>query len=193
MLARTRDQKLRRRWGGQVSPSVNPGIHSGRERRAFQYPPLIAFRRPKNLKDLLVRTTLTSAPPEPPGNYPCGVSRCKTCPLLKVMDEFSSNTTGHSYKVKFRASSKSANIMYLTYLLFLWSIRGFYFACSKKRWVSVLLTIATCSHSTFTTRVWGVIAVVGLAGLWYSGNLVYSVVVSARVSVLLRKYCCTRR
>ena len=50
-----------------------PILHvSERLRRAFRYPPIIAFRRPKNLKDFLVRATLTSTPSEPPGNYPCG-------------------------------------------------------------------------------------------------------------------------
>ena len=69
---------------------------------------------PKNLKYLLVRATLTSTPSESPGNYPCGVSRCKTCPVLRVTDEFSSQKTGQSYKVKFCASCKFFNIVYLS-------------------------------------------------------------------------------
>ena len=54
-----------------------PPSASKRLRKAFRYPPLIAFRRPNNLKDLLVRATLTSTPSEPPGNYPCEACRCK--------------------------------------------------------------------------------------------------------------------
>ena len=45
--------------------------------------------------------------------YPCGTPRCKTCPILKVTDEFSSHTTGHLFQVKFHASGKSSNIVYL--------------------------------------------------------------------------------
>ena len=86
---------------------------SERLREAFRYPPLIAFRRPRNLKDFLVRATLTPTPSKSPGNYPCGAPRCKTCPILKVTDEFSSHTTGQLFKVKFRASCKSSNIVYL--------------------------------------------------------------------------------
>ena len=86
---------------------------SERLRRAFWYPLIIAFRHLKNLKDLLVQATLTSTLSEPPGNYPYGVSMCKTCPILRAMDEFSSHTTGKSYKVKFHASCKSSNIIYL--------------------------------------------------------------------------------
>ena len=86
---------------------------SERLRRAFEHPPLIAFRRPRNLRDLLVRATLTTKPHESPGNYPCGVPRCKTCPILRVTDEFSSHTTGKVFKVNFRASCKSSNVIYL--------------------------------------------------------------------------------
>ena len=53
---------------------------SERLREALRHPPLIAFRRPRNLRDLLVCATLTITSHESPGNHPCGVLRCKTCP-----------------------------------------------------------------------------------------------------------------
>ena len=66
---------------------------------------------------------LSSEKPEgPPGSsdststpieWPGGASRCKTFPILRVTGEFSSHTTGQSYKVKFRASCKSSNLVYL--------------------------------------------------------------------------------
>ena len=86
---------------------------SERLQEAFQYPPLIAFHRPRNLKDFLVRATLTPTPSESPGNYTCGAPRCKTSPILWVTDVFSSHTTGQLYKVRFRTSCKSPNIVYL--------------------------------------------------------------------------------
>ena len=55
----------------------------------------------------------TSTPPKLPTNYPCGASRYKTCPTLRATDEFSSHTTGQTYKVKFRTSCKSSNVVYL--------------------------------------------------------------------------------
>ena len=81
--------------------------------RAFQCPPLIAFRCLKNLRDLLVWATLTSMSHQPPSNYPCRVSKCKTCPIVMAMDEFSGHTTGQSYKVNVSASCKSSNVIYL--------------------------------------------------------------------------------
>ena len=86
---------------------------SKRLRRAFEHPQLIAFRRPRNLRDLLVHVTLTTTPHEAPGNYPCGTSRCKTCPILMVTDELSSHTTRKVFKVNFRAFCKSSNVIYL--------------------------------------------------------------------------------
>ena len=62
---------------------------------------------------LKYRQHLQPTPREPPGNYPCGAPRCKTCPILVTSDEFSSHTTGKSFKVKIRASCKSSNVIYL--------------------------------------------------------------------------------
>ena len=81
--------------------------------RVFEHSLLIAFRRLRNLKDLLVRTTLTATSHESLGNYPCGASKCKTCPILVVTDEFSSPTIGKVFKVNFHASCKSSNVIYL--------------------------------------------------------------------------------
>ena len=48
----------------------------------FNLQPIIAFRRPKNVKDLLVHASLTSRLNETPGNFRCGTTRCKTCPII---------------------------------------------------------------------------------------------------------------
>ena len=86
---------------------------SERLRKAFPSFPLIAFRRPKNLKDLLVRASLKPPSYNKPGNRPCGAARCKTCPILLATDEFSSHVTGEKFKVKFNASCKSSSVVYL--------------------------------------------------------------------------------
>ena len=91
-----------------------PTLHtSERLREAFSLPPLIAFRRPRNLRDILVRATLTAKTYESPGNRSCGAARCKTCPILMATDEFTSHKTGQVFKMKFAASCKSSNVVYL--------------------------------------------------------------------------------
>ena len=81
----------------------------------FKLPPIIAFRRPKNLKDLLVPVTLTSRVHEihVPRNSPCGTSRCKTCPILKTRNEFTSKATDERFTIKIHAVCKTSNIVYL--------------------------------------------------------------------------------
>ena len=81
---------------------------------AFPLPPLSAFHHPRNLRDHLVRATLTSTPHELPGNRPCRDSQCKTCPILVATNEFSSHKTGTDFKLKIKASCKLSNVIYLT-------------------------------------------------------------------------------
>ena len=66
-----------------------------------------------NLRDCLVRATLTSIFQEPLANHLRGLSRCKTCPIFLATDEFSSHMTGQNFKVKVHASCKSSNVIYL--------------------------------------------------------------------------------
>ena len=79
----------------------------------FNLPPIIAFRRPKNLRDLLVRADLTSCTNETPGNSVCGAVRCKTCPILKTTNAFCSTVTGERFTIKIHATCKTSNIVYL--------------------------------------------------------------------------------
>ena len=55
--------------------------------RAFQHLKLISFWQLKIMRDLLVRATLTTTPHKSPGNYPCEVLRCKTCPISMDTDD----------------------------------------------------------------------------------------------------------
>ena len=86
---------------------------SERLREELWHPPLIAFCRPRNLRDLFVRTTLTITSHESPGNHSCWGPRCKKCPILMATGEFSSHLTTKVFKVKFSASYKSSNVIYL--------------------------------------------------------------------------------
>ena len=68
-----------------------------RTSRIFNKPTLKAFRRAKNLKDLLVRNSLPrNLPHQSPGTFPCNRTVCRTCPHVN-----SSSTTetpkGHVY------------------------------------------------------------------------------------------------
>lgn len=92
-----------------------PILHvSEKLKQAVPNPPLVAYRRPYNLRDLLVRAAVQRpAPPTTSGNVPCNCKRCKTCQLINCADTFSSNTTGRGYKVKYNFKCKTKNMVYL--------------------------------------------------------------------------------
>ena len=59
----------------------------------FTSPPLLAYRRDTNLKQLLVRSSLN---PKPNGTHPCGHSLCRTCEHTNPSDAISGpNNTFH--------------------------------------------------------------------------------------------------
>ena len=90
-----------------------PTLHTSKWlQEAFLLPSLIAFCRPRNQRDFLVRATLTAKTYESPGNRPCGAAQCKTCPILMTTDEFNSHKTGQVFKMKLACSCKSSNIVY---------------------------------------------------------------------------------
>ena len=68
--------------------------------KLFPEPPVVAFRRPKSIKDTLVRAAV-SRPSLTVGQCkPCGGKRCKKCCLqLQHAQVFHSKTTGKEYKI----------------------------------------------------------------------------------------------
>ena len=86
---------------------------SDRLRQAFPSLPIIAFSRPRNLRDLLVLTDTTPKRSDPSGNFRCKARRCKTCPILVTTYAFSSRVTSERFKLKLHASCKTSNVIYL--------------------------------------------------------------------------------
>ena len=77
--------------GINISPSS--------ERSTFEVP-LVAYRQPLNLKDLLVRAEFKQQKETYKGNSPCKHPCCKTCAHIKTETVFSSTTTGTQFRVK---------------------------------------------------------------------------------------------
>jgi hypothetical protein len=80
----------------------------------FRQPPLIAFKRDQNLRDLLVRSahrTTSSSSASTPGCKPCGSNKCKTCPYIDPSTTF--KTPSGQFTVRSALSCKSTNIVYI--------------------------------------------------------------------------------
>ena len=92
-----------------------PILHtSSRLKQAIPNPPLVAFRRPTNLRDLLIRAKLnTPAPPTNTGNNTCGHARCKCCKEIMTTNHFRSHSTGRQYNIRAHITCKSRNLVYM--------------------------------------------------------------------------------
>ena len=93
-----------------------PILHaSDRLRDAVPNPPMVAFRRPKNQRDLLIRAELkNSGPPSTQtGNYQCQDKRCHTCKIIIEKNTFTSKINGRKHNVHYTFTCKTRNLVYL--------------------------------------------------------------------------------
>ena len=88
-------------------------------RGRFKDPPRVAFRRPPNLRNMLVRADNPNPPPPrvsflPPveaGNYKCG--NCQQCNFTRKTKTFYHPHTGKVFSVKGVISCKTNNVIYM--------------------------------------------------------------------------------
>ena len=89
-------------------------------RATFEKRLLTAYRRPKNLRDLLVRARLPRPRPEEeeankgdqnPSN-PCLTKKCRYCPRINTSGRIKCSYTGREYVAKHNVTCKSSNLIY---------------------------------------------------------------------------------
>ena len=95
-----------------------PILHSQeRLKSVFPEPPVLAYSRPRNLRDILV-TAKFSDKSEPQtditGSRPCS-SNCKTCKLVDCTNSFKSFRTSRKYPIQQDIHCLSKNLVYLIY------------------------------------------------------------------------------
>ena len=76
--------------------------------RIFSQPPLISFKRDKNVRNFLVRSALKTN--KQPGTFKCTRSRCKTCRFIVNTSKISGPK--RSVKITDRFTCTSANVIY---------------------------------------------------------------------------------
>ncbi|XP_072169503.1 uncharacterized protein [Diadema setosum] len=91
---------------------------SDRLSQAVPDTPILAYRRPHNLKDLIVRTEVPSltdnSSPLQHGTFKCSASRCIICSIhIHESDSFTSNSTGLSHHTKGNITCTTTNVVYL--------------------------------------------------------------------------------
>jgi len=76
--------------------------------RIFSQPPLISFKRDKNIGNFLVRSVFQTS--EQPGTFKCAQARCKTCPFICNVEKISGPK--RSIKITDHFTCTSANVTY---------------------------------------------------------------------------------
>ena len=75
----------------------------------FEQPPLFAYKRDRNLKDMLVHAALRGTP-SPPGTFPCEKQNCKSCPFLTPSTVL--NGPNGSFNIKYSFNCQNNNVVY---------------------------------------------------------------------------------
>jgi hypothetical protein len=97
-----------------IAKELHSILHnSDRMKKCVPSPPIIAYRRPKNISNYLVRANINHPPPLPLGTFPCKRSRCKTCKAIDSSPIFSNTATNEQHQVKFHATCTSSDLIYL--------------------------------------------------------------------------------
>ena len=81
-------------------------------KKALSRPPLVAYRRPPNLKDLLVWDAFSQTKETYTENSHCRQPSCKACAHIKMGTTFCSTTTSQTFRIKATMNCRTRNIVY---------------------------------------------------------------------------------
>lgn len=98
--------------------SWNLMIKEPRLKQVFPNPPLTAYRRPKSLRDILIRAKV---PPKPTrrsnrsclGMKKCNSANCNVCPYIMETDNLKSTQTKFTHKICSKVNCLTENLIYL--------------------------------------------------------------------------------
>ena len=109
-------------WPNQPSSGTMKIMHwnvifsSHRCKSVFQHPPVVAFRRSPNLRDLLVTAKLpfnSTHPQLPSGSFRCG-KNCATCPYIcHGLTTYTFFSTGETRPIKSNLTCETKNLIYM--------------------------------------------------------------------------------
>ena len=84
-----------------------------RSRMIFNSPPMVAFRKLKNIKDYVIRTDLIKPTRDITGlNEKCKRPRCQTCPIFQESNTITNEINGKTIKVLNPGNCASSNCVY---------------------------------------------------------------------------------
>ena len=84
-------------------------------KQVFEEPPLIAYKRPQNLKELLIRARVPPVAPVRPKRKIPGMTRCKGCPIcpyVKQAKKIRASATSYTAEIADQVNCQTSNIVY---------------------------------------------------------------------------------
>ena len=88
---------------------------SERCKNAIKSVPFVAFRKPKSLRDYLVRAKVDSRSPRNSllGTVKCSTRRCEVCNYVDENSYFKSSQDDRRYSINYNLNCNSSNVVYL--------------------------------------------------------------------------------
>ena len=84
-------------------------------KQVFGEPPLIAYKRPKNIKELIIRARVPPETPVRPKRKILGMTKCKgcpTCPYIKQGKMIRASATSYTAEIADQVNCQTNNIVY---------------------------------------------------------------------------------
>jgi hypothetical protein len=81
--------------------------------KVFPEPPMVAFKQPNSLRNLLVRAEMAKPNTTIGKSHSCGDKRCKCSKHMQHSSSYTSKVTGKQYKIFYTVNCKSANVIYI--------------------------------------------------------------------------------
>ena len=91
-----------------MAPIVNTISDDSETGTIFSQPPLISFKRDKNIGNFLVRSSFQTN--DQTGTFKCARSRCKTCPFIRKVEKISGPK--RSFKITDHFTCTSPSVIY---------------------------------------------------------------------------------
>ena len=82
-------------------------------KKAIPHVPFVSYRKPPNLRNLLVRARMRSTTPQHKGFEPCLSSRCKTCGSSVATSSFTSHHNNKHFFILHHITCSSTKLIYL--------------------------------------------------------------------------------
>ena len=99
-----------------IKKHFNLLLSSNRFKSVFQHPPVVAFRRSPNLRDLLVTAKIpfnSTNPQLPSGSFRCG-KNCATCPYISHgLTTYTFFSTRETRLIKSNLTCETKNLIYM--------------------------------------------------------------------------------